>query len=144
MKQVSVIRNGGLSRPLAAQILTAIAASRAPMTAGAISFVIGRGARGALGSDPAPEVAAALTAMVGAERVIMRASCRVCGLPGEVYALRGRAVAGDEPGRGPAGDRDRLPAPGDASVEIGERPELVEQDCCRRVARPWRRAPHVV
>jgi hypothetical protein len=114
------------------------------MTAGAISLLLARDARGPLGTEPCEEVATALVALSAAGRVACLPACPGCGLAGEVWTLPERIGPADRPAA-PLGQREIqdaiAPLIAEGLVEVGERVELVDSTCCMRSARPWRPTP---
>lgn len=125
-------------------ILEILAERRRPMTAGAVTMLVGRSAGGVLGADPDDEVAAALADLEAAGEIVSLQACPTCGLPGRVWTLPGELPAEAAPGIGltPVETAETMSALiAEGSIEIGERVELVESGCCIRSARPWREVP---
>ena len=125
-------------------ILAALAEGPDWHTAGAVSWVVGEGAFGTLGTDPAPGVAAALEGLVVTGEVLRHPVCPVCGLPGEVFALASRVP---EPPAETAPMSEEVigeamePLIAEGLIEVAEVIELQEKACCVRTTRFWRRTP---
>ncbi len=117
------------------------------LTPGAVSVLLGKGAEGTLGQDPTPEVHAALEALRRSDQAAVLPSCPVCGRAGEVWTVPDNVP--DDPAA-PVGLTDDeteetlAPLIEEGAIELGERVELVENECCLRSARPWRRTPRPV
>lgn len=117
------------------------------LTPGAVSVLLGQGAEGTLGQDPTPEVHEALEALRRSEGAATLPSCPVCGRAGEVWTVPDNVP--DDPAT-PVGLTDEeteetlAPLIAEGTIELGERVELVENECCLRSARPWRRTPRPV
>jgi hypothetical protein len=117
------------------------------MTPGAISVMIGQGAEGTLGQEPTAEVAAALDSLRGSDEVAVLPACPVCGRAGEVWTVPEKVPTEPAAPVGFTEDEaeDALaPLIEEGAIELGERVELVENECCLRSARPWRRTPRPV
>jgi hypothetical protein len=117
------------------------------LTPGAVSVLIGQGAEGTLGQEPAPEVASALESLRGSEEVAVLPACPVCGRAGEVWTVPERVPAAPAAPVGFTEDEAEealAPLIEEGAIELGERVELVENECCLRSARPWRRTPRPV
>ena len=117
------------------------------LTPGAVSVLVGQGAEGTLGQEPAPEVAAALQQLRASGDAVALPSCPVCGRVGEVWTVPENAPddAADAVGLTDDETEDTLaPLIEEGAIELGERVELVENECCLRSARPWRRTPRPV
>ena len=114
------------------------------LTAGAISVMIGKGAGGTLGQDPDPEVSAALEGLRASAEAATLEACPVCGRPGEVWSVP-ENVPSDAGPPGPMSEQEEAdtmaPLIDEGAIEVGERVELVENECCVRSARPWRPTP---
>jgi hypothetical protein len=117
------------------------------LTPGAISVLVGQGAEGTLGQEPAAEVGAALDGLRGSSDAAVLDACPVCGRVGEVWTVPENVP--DDPAA-PVGLSDDEaeetlgPLIEEGAIELGERVELVENECCLRSARPWRRTPRPV
>ena len=114
------------------------------MTPGAISVLLGQGAVGTLGQEPAPEVAAELDELARRGELVSLTGCPVCGLAGDVWTVPENVPARVVPPLGFTEDdaADAMaPLIEDGAIELGERVELVERECCLRSARPWRATP---
>jgi hypothetical protein len=117
------------------------------LTPGAVSVMIGQGAEGTLGQDPTPEVAAALEALRGSEDAAVLPACPVCGRVGEVWTVPEKVPSDPAVPVGFTQDEAEealSPLIEEGAIELGERVELVENECCVRSARPWRRTPRPV
>ena len=117
------------------------------LTPGAVSVLLGQGAQGTLGQEPASEVAAALDALRGSGDVAVLPACPVCGRAGDVWTVPENVPADPAAQVGLTDEvtEDTLgPLIEEGVVELGERVELVENECCLRSARPWRRTPRPV
>jgi hypothetical protein len=117
------------------------------LTPGAVSVLVGQGAEGTLGQEPAPEVAAALEELRASGDAVAMPACPVCGRVGEVWTVPENAAEAPTAPVGLTDDetQDTLaPLIEEGAIELGERVELVENECCLRSARPWRRTPRPV
>jgi hypothetical protein len=126
------------------QVLEAVERVGRPISASAVTVLLGGVAEGVLGERPSPEVQGALTALRDGGRVASAPSCPVCGTLGEVWMPAGDAPATLAPAVGPdaAETAETLrPLIDEGEIEVGERVELVEGECCIRTARPWRPTP---
>jgi hypothetical protein len=96
------------------------------------------------GPDPAPDVAAALTALVAAGDVVHGTACPVCGRPGDLFALASRVPA-DTGRAAPISeveiDEAMEPLVTEGVIEVAELIEVDERACCVRTGRAWRRTP---
>lgn len=125
-------------------ILNLLRSRRQVMTAGAISILLGQGAVGTLGREPSPEVAAALDALARSGELVSLTGCPVCGLEGDVWTVPENVPARVVPPLGFTEDdaaTTMSPLIEEGAIELGERVELVEKECCLRSARPWRATP---
>jgi hypothetical protein len=117
------------------------------LTPGAVSVLVGQGAEGTLGQEPTSEVAAALDALRSSGDVAVLSACPVCGRAGEVWTVPENVP---DAAAAPVGLTDEVaedtlaPLIEEGTIELGERVELVENECCLRSARPWRRTPRPV
>jgi hypothetical protein len=113
-------------------------------SSGAVSWSLGAGATGTFGTDPAPDVAAALTALVAAGDVVHGTACPVCGRPGDLFALASRVPA-DTGRAAPISeveiDEAMEPLVTEGVIEVAELIEVDERACCVRTGRAWRRTP---
>lgn len=117
------------------------------LTPGAVSVLVGQGAEGTLGQEPAPEVAAALEELRASGDAVALPACPVCGRVGEVWTVPENTAEAPATPVGLTDDEteDTLaPLIEEGAIELGERVELVENECCLRSARPWRRTPRPV
>jgi hypothetical protein len=126
------------------EILQLMAGAPERWTPGAVSWSLGREATGVLGRDPDPEVAAELATLVAEGAIVELSACPVCGFPGALHVLAGRAP-----------EADRAVAPlnveelsdvlekhvAEGSIEVAEVVELDTRPCCARTGRAWRRPP---
>ena len=117
------------------------------LTPGAISVMIGKGAGGTLGQDPDPDVSAALEELRASGEAASLEGCPVCGRPGEVWSVP-ENVPSDAGPPAPMSEQEAAetmaPLIDEGTIEVGERVELVEDECCVRSARPWRPTPRPV
>ena len=70
--------------------------------------------------------------------------CPVCGLAGDVWTVPEHVPARALPPLGFSEDdaeQTMSPLIEEGAIELGERVELVERECCLRSARPWRATP---
>ncbi len=114
------------------------------MTPGAISVLLGQGAGGTLGQEPSAEIAARLDALARSGELVSLVGCPVCGLAGDVWTVPENVPQRSSAPLGVTEDdaADAMsPLIEDGAIELGERVELVERDCCLRSARPWRATP---
>jgi hypothetical protein len=117
-----------------------------PMTAGAVTVMVGRIPTGTLGEEPDPDVAEALVRLRGEGTAASVEGCSVCGRPGTLWTTSEHVR--DSPAPVPLTETDTAeamaPLIDEGAIEVGERVELVEDDCCLRSARPWRPTPKPV
>ncbi len=120
--------------------------SQAPhrWSAAAVGWKLGRPPHGALGQDPDPDVAEALTHLTADGDAVLLAGCPVCRQLGPLYTAPEHAD--DAPAGATRVDwaeaRDAmLPLIEEGLIEVGEIVELDVSECCARTGRPWRRAP---
>lgn len=115
-----------------------------PVTAPAITVALGGAASGVLGEAPGPDIVAALEALREAGTVERLPACPTCGTVGEVWVLAGRAPDVTSPIFGPDLNETAetlAPLIAEGEIEVGERVEVVEGECCVRASRPWRPTP---
>ncbi len=114
------------------------------MTPGAISVLLGQGAVGTLGQEPSPEIAAELDALARSGDLVSLTGCPVCGLAGDVWTVPEHVPVRALPPLGfteEDAEQTMSPLIAEGAIELGERVELVERECCLRSARPWRATP---
>jgi hypothetical protein len=131
-------------RLLEDQVLDLLEDCRKPVTAPAITVALGGAAAGVLGERPEPDVAVALGRLLDDGRVEVLPACPVCGRVGEVWVLAGDTPDGGAPIVGPDLIETAAvlrPLIREGEIEVGERVELIEDECCMRAARPWRPTP---
>lgn len=113
-------------------------------SAGAVSWAVGAGASGPFGTEPAPEVMAALSALAASGQVARLHACPGCGQPGDLFALATRVPATAAP-PAPISPEElgeaMEPLIAEGLIEVAELVELTERDCCVRSTRAWRRTP---
>ena len=116
------------------------------MTAGAVTVKVGRVATGTLGEEPDPDVAEALVRLRAEGAAASVEGCPVCGRPGTLWASPEHAPESAAPIPLTEADTTEAMAPliDEGAIEVGERVELVELDCCLRSSRPWRPTPKPV
>jgi hypothetical protein len=126
------------------QVLEAVEGAGRPVTASAVTVLLGGVAAGVLGERPSPDVARALEALRGDGELVSVPSCPVCGTVGEVWVPADAAPRELAPPVGPDAEETvetLRPLIDEGEIEVGERVELVEGPCCIRTARPWRPTP---
>ena len=112
-----------------------------PVTAPAVTVALGGVAGGVLGELPAPDIAVALQHLRGAGQVERLPACPTCGTVGEIWVPAGEAPAITSAIIGPdlAETAETLgPLIAEGEIEVGERVEVIEGECCVRASRPWR------
>jgi hypothetical protein len=127
-------------------VLRALEDDPRPMTAGAVTVMVGRIPTGTLGEEPDPDVAEALVRLRAEGDVTSVEGCPVCGRPGTLWATPEHAPESSVPVPLTESETAETMAPliDEGAIEVGERVELVEDDCCLRSARPWRPTPKPV
>lgn len=136
-----------LHRMLRDEIIDVLTGSPDRWTPGAVSWSVGRGARGVLGQDPDPAVAVELAGLAAEGTIAELAACPVCGDPGTLHLLSERLTDEDEGAAPLSGDdiREAMePLIAEGLIEISEIVEFVERECCARTLRAWRRAPRPI
>lgn len=117
-----------------------------PMTAGAVTVKVGRIPTGTLGEEPDPDVAEALVRLRAEGDAASVEGCQVCGRPGTLWTTPEHAPEASAPVPLTETETAEAMAPliDEGAIEVGERVELVEDECCLRSARPWRPTPKPV
>ncbi|MFN8108275.1 MAG: hypothetical protein U0Y82_00230 [Thermoleophilia bacterium] len=131
-------------RPLDERIMEVVARYGRPITASAITVSLGGVAGGVLGENPGPDVAVALQQLRASGALEVLPSCPVCGTVGEVWVRPGDIPSERSPVVGPdlRETADTLgPLIAEGEIEVGERVEVIEGECCVRASRPWRPTP---
>ena len=114
------------------------------LTPGAVSVLLGQGAEGTLGQEPAPEVAAALEALRDSGDVAVLPACPVCGRAGDVWTVPENVPAAPAAQVGLTDEvtEDTLgPLIEEGVVELGERVELVENSAAFAALAPGAALP---
>lgn len=110
-------------------------------TPGAVSYALKRPVTGVLGTDPHPDVAAALAELEAVGSVHLIGACPVCGTPGALV-VAGPPLAGEPTPDGDEEERASVEAAAAAgTLEVSEIIELAPARCCVRTIRARRRTP---